>query len=200
MIHRLRKETLCIPRAMSRVVHRAAIASSLGRAPQELRSKRENSARLAQYFAFLGWNAICLGPYIMSKPIPTIQKYMTTAPHTIGKEQPMVLAHRMMREHRIRNLPVLHDAHIVGVISDRDLNLIETLRDVDPKVVTVEDAMTPDPYVVGPDVPLDEVVSTMAEKKFGCAVVVQHNKVVGIFTTVDACRAFAELLHTRLAK
>lgn len=136
----------------------------------------------------------------MSKPIPTIQKYMTTVPHTIGREQPMALAHNMMREHHIRHLPVLHDARIVGIISDRDLNLIETLKDVDPKVVTVEDAMTPDPYVVGPEVALDEVVSTMAEKKYGCAVVVQHNKVVGIFTTVDACRAFAELLHTRLAK
>jgi len=112
----------------------------------------------------------------------------------------MALAHRMMREHHIRHLPVLHEARIVGIISDRDLNLIETLRDVDPKVVTVEDAMTPDPYVVGPDAALDEVVATMAEKKYGCAVVAQHDHVVGIFTTVDACRAFAELLHTRLAK
>ena len=136
----------------------------------------------------------------MSKPIPTIQKYMTTLPFTIGQEQPMTLAHRMMREHQIRHLPVLHDARIVGVISDRDLNLIETLRDVDPKVVTVEDAMTQQPYVVAPDTALDEVVLTMAEKKYGCAIVAQHNHVVGIFTTVDACRAFAELLHTRLAK
>ena len=136
----------------------------------------------------------------MSKPIPTIQKYMTTAPQTIGQEQPMTVAHRMMREHHIRHLPVLHGARIVGILSDRDLNLIETLRDVDPKVVTVEDAMTAQPYAVEPDTALDEVVSTMAEKKYGCAVVVQHNHVVGIFTTVDACRAFAELLHTRLAK
>lgn len=136
----------------------------------------------------------------MSKPIPTIQKYMSTSPHTIGQDQTMTLAHRMMREHHIRHLPVLHEARIVGIISDRDLNLIESLGDVDPKIVTVFEAMTPDPYVVEPDVALDEVVSTMAEKKYGCAVVVQHNKVVGIFTTVDACRAFAELLHTRLAK
>lgn len=136
----------------------------------------------------------------MSKPIPTIQKYMSTSPHTIGQDQTMTLAHRMMREHHIRHLPVLQEARIVGIISDRDLNLIESLGDVDPKVVTVFEAMTPDPYVVEPDVALDEVVSTMAEKKYGCAVVVQHNKVVGIFTTVDACRAFAELLHTRLAK
>ncbi len=136
----------------------------------------------------------------MSKPIPTIQKYMSTSPHTIGKDQPMALAHRMMREHHIRHLPVLHEARVVGIISDRDLNLIETLRDVDPKTVRVEDAMTPNPYVVEPGLALDEVVSTMAEKKYGCAVIAQHDKVVGIFTTVDVCRAFAELLHTRLAK
>ncbi|MEO8900049.1 MAG: CBS domain-containing protein [Polyangiaceae bacterium] len=136
----------------------------------------------------------------MSKPIPAIQKYMSTSPHTVGQEQTMVVAHRMMREHQIRHLPVLHGARIVGILSDRDLNLIEALRDVDPKVVTVEDAMTPNPYVVHPDTAVDEVVGTMAEKKYGCAVVVQHDKVVGIFTTVDACRAFAELLHTRLSK
>lgn len=136
----------------------------------------------------------------MSKPIPSIQKYMTTSPHTIGEDQPMALAHKMMREHHIRHLPVLREAKIVGLVSDRDLNLVEALKDVDPHKVLVSEAMNQDPYVVSPDALLDEVVSTMAEKKYGSAVVTQHNKVVGIFTTVDACRAFADLLHTRLAK
>ena len=136
----------------------------------------------------------------MTKPIPTIQKYMTTQPHSIGQEQKMAMAHKMMREHRFRHLPVLTGGKLVGLLSDRDLNLIETLRDVDPEQVRVEDAMTGDPYTVAPDSPLDEVVSAMAEHKYGCAVVMQNDKLVGIFTTVDACRAFAELLHGRLAK
>jgi acetoin utilization protein AcuB len=134
----------------------------------------------------------------MSKSVPTIHKYMTTCPQTIGRGQPMSVAHRLMREHRIRHLPVLDAGHIVGVVSDRDLSFIETLLDVDPKKVTVEEAMTPEPYVVAPDVPLDEVVSTMAARKYGSAIVQDHGKVVGIFTTVDACTAFAELLTTRL--
>ena len=62
----------------------------------------------------------------------------------------------------------------------------------------VSEAMSPDPYTVSPDTLLDDVVATMAAKKYGSAVVMQNHKVVGIFTTVDACRAFAELLHTRL--
>ena len=64
----------------------------------------------------------------------------------------------------------------------------------------VEEAMTEQPYTVEPETPLDQVARTMAEKKFGSAVVLQNHKVVGIFTTVDACQALSELLQTRLAK
>lgn len=136
----------------------------------------------------------------MTKPIPTVQKFMTTQPHSIGQEQTMAMAHVVMREHRIRHLPVLTGGKLVGLLSDRDLSLLETLKDVDPTKILVEEAMTSNPYVVQPDTTLDEVVGAMAEHKYGCAVVMQNNKLVGIFTTVDACRAFAEMLHGRLAK
>lgn len=136
----------------------------------------------------------------MSKPIPTIQKYMTTTPHTIGSEQTIAKAASLMSEHRIRHLPVLHGGHLLGVLSDRDVKLIETFRDVDATKTRVEEAMTEQPYTVDPGTPLDEVVRTMAEKKLGSAVVVQNQKVVGIFTTVDACQALSDLLQTRLAK
>jgi acetoin utilization protein AcuB len=135
----------------------------------------------------------------MTKAIPQVQKYMSTNIQTIGDDQTMLMAHRLMREHHIRHLPVLHQSKLVGIVSDGDLNLIEALSSVDPKVVAVSEAMTADPYVVTPETPLDEVVSTMAEKKYGSAVVCDNHKVVGIFTTVDACAAFATLLSTRLA-
>lgn len=134
----------------------------------------------------------------MSKAIPTIQKYMTTTPHTIGAEQTLQKAHEIQRKLEIRHLPVLRGGKLVGLVSQRDLALVETLRDVDPERVLVEDAMSTEVYIVSPDAPIDEVVSEMAERKYGCAVVMQNNHVVGIFTTVDVCRAFSQLLHTRL--
>lgn len=136
----------------------------------------------------------------MSKPIPTIQKYMTTSPHSIGVEQTLSRAHAMMQEHRIRHLPVLHGGALVGILTERDLRLVESLAGVDPAVVKVEDAMATVVYSVSPDASLDDVVATMAEHKYGSAVVMQNQKVVGIFTTVDVCRALADLLRTRLAK
>jgi acetoin utilization protein AcuB len=136
----------------------------------------------------------------MTKSIPTIQKYMTTLPHSIGSDQTIATASLMMNDHRIRHLPVLRGGRLLGILTDRDIKLIETFRDVDPTKITVEEAMTEQPYSVSPEAPLDEVVETMAANKYGSAVIMQNQKVVGIFTTVDACEALAQLLRTRLAK
>ena len=136
----------------------------------------------------------------MSKPIPAIRKYMTTSPHSIAPDQTLALAHQLMRKHAIRHLPVLSGGKLVGILTLRDLHLVETLRDVDPEKVIVEEAMTTDVYVVSPEAPLDEVADEMAERKYGCAVIVQNEHVVGVFTTVDACMALSELLRGRLHK
>lgn len=136
----------------------------------------------------------------MSKGIPTIRKYMSTCPLTVGTDQSLDYAHGIMRENNIRHLPVLVGGKLAGIITQRDLALIETLKDVDPRTVTVDDAMTTEVYHVEPDAPLDEVVDEMAEHKYGCAVVMQNNHVVGIFTAVDAMKALSELLHGRLSK
>lgn len=132
------------------------------------------------------------------KSIPTIQRYMTTSPHTIGAEQSLRKAHELMREHGIRHLPVMHGNKLVGIVSDRDVAIITSLDGVDPEVILVEDAMTQDVLTVGPDAPLDEVATLMAERKAGSVIVEQNHKIVGIFTTVDGMTALADLLHTRL--
>jgi acetoin utilization protein AcuB len=122
---------------------------------------------------------------------------MTKDVQTIGDQQPMLMAHRLMRQEQVKHLPVLHQGKLVGMLSDRDLNLFESLSAVDPKLVSVSEAMS-DAYVVAPETPLDEVVSKMADKKYDAAVVCdKQHKVVGIFTTVDVCVAFATLLRSR---
>lgn len=134
----------------------------------------------------------------MTKAIPTVQKYMTTCPHSVGTDQTLSVAQKMMSDLGIRHLPVLQGGKLVGIITDRDLKLIETFRDVDPHKMKVSDAFVPEPYTVKPSSPLDEVCAIMAENKIGSALVVDNDKLVGIFTWVDALRAFSELMSTRL--
>ncbi|MCB0350001.1 MAG: CBS domain-containing protein [Bdellovibrionales bacterium] len=134
----------------------------------------------------------------MSKAMPVISKYMTTQPHTIGSDQTLEKAGVLMREFHIRHLPVLKGGKIVGILTERDLHLVETLKGVDPKVLTVSEAYTPDPYIVSPQAPLDEVCAEMASHKYGSVLVEDNHKLVGIFTWVDGLVAMSELLGTRL--
>jgi acetoin utilization protein AcuB len=94
----------------------------------------------------------------------------------------------------------LDGERLLGIISERDIQFVDAFPDIDPKKITVSEAMTEKPYAVSPDIGLDEVAATMAEQKYGSAVIVQNGHVVGVFTTVDACRALSELLSTRLRK
>jgi acetoin utilization protein AcuB len=118
---------------------------------------------------------------------------MTPQPLTIGRRQSLSTAHRLMRDHRVRHLPVLEQGELIGIVSQRDLYFLETIRGVDLDNDFVEDAMTSDTYAVGPDASIGTVARHMARHRYGCAVVVERGKVAGIFTATDALRLIAAL-------
>ncbi len=120
-----------------------------------------------------------------------VKDVMTPQPVTIGRAQTLETAHALMREHGCRHLPVLEHGDLVGVLSQRDLYFLESLGGVDPDKDVVEDAMANDAYAVGPDEPLALVCAHMAEHKLGCAVVVERDRVAGIFTATDALLVLA---------
>jgi acetoin utilization protein AcuB len=125
---------------------------------------------------------------------------MTVSPVVIGSDRTLAEAHRLMRERGFRHLPVVDGGRLVGLVSQRDLYLLETLKGVDPATETVREAMSEEPYTVPPDAPLEEVATRMADRKLGSALVVHRGSVVGLFTTVDALRALAALASRRRAK
>jgi len=127
----------------------------------------------------------------------TIQQFMSRSPHTIAHDQPLTAAHKLMRAHDIRHLPVLDGGQLVGLLSQRDLHLIESLEDVDPDQVTVSEAMTTDVFAVAPRASLRKVATEMATRKLGSAVVVDDNAIVGVFTTIDALDVLVSVLQTQ---
>lgn len=129
------------------------------------------------------------------RTVPQVRKFMSTTPFTIEGDQTMSQAHALMAKEQIRHLPVLSSGKLIGVITQGDLRLVESLAAVDPNEVRVEAVMTRDVYVVAPDAPIDEVVQEMARQKYGSTIVVDHHTVVGVFTAVDVCRAFADMLR-----
>jgi acetoin utilization protein AcuB len=133
--------------------------------------------------------------------VKNVRAYMTTAPHTIGVEQSLAFARKLMSDHHVRHLPVLHGGDLVGVLSDREVESLEALPG--SARLTVEEAMVADVYVTSEDAPLDAVAAEMARRRVGSAVVVAGAeggaKVLGVFTAVDALRALADALKSPTA-
>ncbi len=127
----------------------------------------------------------------MDKTAP-IADFMTPMPHTVGSEQTITFAQKLMQKHDIRHLPVLHGGELFGVVSDRDLGMIAGLNEVNPDNTTVEEAMTQEAYTVAPDIPLFTVLNAMLKHKYGSAIVVEGIKIIGILTTHDALELLVE--------
>ena len=132
----------------------------------------------------------------MSKDIPPIQKYMSYDPVSIDADKAIVDAEHMIKSNLIRHLPVMEGDVVVGILSDRDIKLARSIVQA-ADAIQVKHICHSDVYSVEPNTPIDKVVETMAEHQYGSAVVTQNGKLVGIFTTVDACRTLAEITRQR---
>ncbi len=128
---------------------------------------------------------------------PQVVAFMTPFPYSIDADAPLESAHRMMREHRVRHLPVTSAGQNVGMLTDRDIKLIlgPDMGSPDERELRVRDAYVEQPCIVPASASVGAVARIMAEKRIGSAIVTKHDKLVGIFTVTDACRALAEVLE-----
>jgi acetoin utilization protein AcuB len=130
--------------------------------------------------------------------IPTVKWAMTPFPWFIQAEDRLARAKQVMVEQDIRHLPVTRDGELVGVVTERDIQLAESITPEQSKreALTVEDLSVLDPYVVDIGDRLDHVLIEMAERRIGSALVTRQGKLAGIFTVTDACRVFGEFLRS----
>ena len=125
-----------------------------------------------------------------------VKDYMTTHPHWIRKEATLGEAMEMMSKHRIRHLPVKSEDKVIGIVSERDIKLVLWMPGKDQDKTQLSSFCRDDPFTVEPQTPLAEAAKKMADIHYGSAIVMEGNTLVGIFTTVDACRALAEIAGT----
>ena len=128
---------------------------------------------------------------------PQVIAYMTPFPHSIDIDAPLAQARKMMREGDFRHLPVTSGGAIVGIVTDRDIKLLlgPDCGNPDERELKVYDAYIDKPCVVPASTPLATVARTMAQHHIGSVIVTKNDKLVGIFTVTDACRALAEILE-----
>lgn len=127
---------------------------------------------------------------------PTLAQVMTPFPHFVSPSDSLDKAKRVMREQKIRHLPVKQNGELAGVVTDRDIYLVQSyaLDDEAAAALKVRDAWIPDPYVVDISAPLEDVLLEIADRHIGSALVTKHGALAGILTLTDACRSFGEAL------
>jgi len=142
---------------------------------------------------------------------------MTTAVITVSPQTPVLDLARLLAEHKINGAPVVaDDGRLVGVVTQSDL--IDRAKKFElPHVITILDAhfflerpstfkknlekmvgnlvadiMTSPAVTIPPDMPLDEIASTMARRQVHTLPVVAGEKLVGIIGKIDIIRALGQ--------
>jgi len=129
--------------------------------------------------------------------IPSIKAVMTPFPWDCHLDDRVGHAKNVMRERNIRHLPVIDGGDLVGIVTDRDIGLVENaIREpAEREALTVRDVCVLDAFVVELSEPLDRVLREMAERHIDSAIVVKRGKLAGIFTSTDACHHFGRFLQ-----
>jgi acetoin utilization protein AcuB len=128
---------------------------------------------------------------------PQVIAFMTPFPYSIGVNAPLQEARKLMSEHHFHHLPVTSGEAIVGMLTARDIKLIlgPEFGRLDERQLKVRDAYIEPPCIVHASTPVSTVARTMADNQIGSAIVTKDDKLVGIFTVTDACRALAQIIE-----
>ena len=130
------------------------------------------------------------------KRMPRIKDVMSAFPYSIAESASMTQAKTMMKEHRVGHLPVKRADGSLSVLSKRELEktVLPGHSHTDFDELTVADLCPNDAYTVDLYTSLIEVLDYMSDGHADCVLVTRHDKLAGVFTSLDACRAYSESL------
>lgn len=132
----------------------------------------------------------------MSKNVkPQVRDVMSREVQTLARNDQLSIADDLMRQNRIRHLPVLdEDGEIAGIVSQRDLfrgalakalGYGQTQQAKMLEMLLVKEVMQTEVRTTGPNTPLRDAAREMLEHKIGCLPVVEDGKLTGILTEAD---------------
>jgi len=135
-----------------------------------------------------------------------VRDVMTRNLITVDPETSFTDALKIMRENRIRRLPVLEDGKLVGIVTEKDILYASPSKATTLDVwelhyllnkLKIREIMTRDVVTIQEDTPVEEAAKIMADNKIGALPVVKGNELVGIITETDIFKVFLEMFGAR---
>ncbi|MFZ0544812.1 MAG: CBS domain-containing protein [Candidatus Promineifilaceae bacterium] len=131
----------------------------------------------------------------------TVNDLMTVDPVTVAPDTSLGRIVALMKKEGCRQLPVVDNDKLVGIVTDRDVRLIlnsplalqEHSEDkAFVQTIVAEGLMTMNPITVTPDTPAYKAAEMLSIYKFGALPVVEGSMLVGIISVTD----FLDLVST----
>jgi acetoin utilization protein AcuB len=132
----------------------------------------------------------------------SVGRWMSKLVFTTKPDACLIDAFEMMRDHRIRHVPVVDGDKLVGIVSDRDVRSALPSRDalaggwaslgtslLEARISHVMSVM---PITISPDASIREAAQIMCQSKVGALPVVDDGRLVGILSAEDILWAVAE--------
>jgi acetoin utilization protein AcuB len=115
---------------------------------------------------------------------------MTKDPVAVTGEDLLIQARLKMQKGDFRQLPVVSDGQLVGIITDRDMR--EHAGYLDRTKVAA--AMSKNPVTVTPATTVEAAAQILLKQKIGGLPVVENGRLVGMITTSDVLQAFLDVM------
>ena len=132
-----------------------------------------------------------------------IRDIMTKNPSTIDSESLILDASRIMKEKKIRRLPVVEEGKLVGIVTQKDIDEATPAPTTSTSAyefhyflskMKVKEVMKKDPVTLSPDTPFEEALRIGKQNKISSFLVVENGMLVGITTESDIVRFLTRAL------
>lgn len=132
-----------------------------------------------------------------------VKQWMKSEVLTVGPEDTIGTAEQLLKQHKIRRLPVVHEGVLVGVVSPNDLEKVmpsildaegaseEAFLSANTEIRTV---MTASPITVCSDDTLAAAARKMRHHKIDGLPVVDNGRLMGIISITDILDAFLVIM------
>ena len=135
-----------------------------------------------------------------------VKEWMTPNPVTVHPDTGVKTAFRLIKKGGFKQLPVVEDGKLVGIITDRDIRRPEIIDELESweQLYRLDDAfkvrgiMTKNVITIGENDALESACLILRKKKFNALPVLSEaGELVGILTVHDVLDAFIDSLKLK---
>jgi acetoin utilization protein AcuB len=135
-----------------------------------------------------------------------VSDWMTKKVFTIGPDDYLSDAITLMKEKKVKHLPVLKDGKLKGILSDRDIkesspSKATTLDIYELHYVLantkINEVMQVKVISTAPDTPVEEAAMIMLDHNIGCLPVIDADSLCGIISDRDIYRVLVDITGVR---